>query len=1072
MNIRQEISRFGARGESLVVFDEPNAKLVRYLDLTPESVKRKRNTGIPLPQAVVEYEERPLLYLIRDDALSSPAKSKRELVDGMVRTLACRGEGDFLAIVRLGELEVYPLTLSRARSKAFLINDDDARAPLLVSDLASGVTRLDAGADVPAAQVHANAAAIHRLLFKLMKEASEMLRESQVLSASREHDEVLPLIGRALFARFLIDRGIANPRTFSEIFLEAKPEDSFATPESAARTCLWLDVNFNGELLPLLTPRHPTFDEYKAFFEGVHSRSDRVLHGLSNIMYRAPGGSLLLDLDWAGIDFAHVPVGLLSEVYEDYSHTFYKDDALRESVRFTPKLIAEFTIDQAFQGLDGKERRSARVLDPACGAGIFLVLALQRLIAERWAVTGKRPETKDIREILNGQITGFDINRAALTLAALSLYLTALELDADPYPLDKLRFDPLLDRVLFNMREPHEAFPYDKHVKGSLGPLGEDPRHMGVYSIVLGNPPWTAWKGQAGKEINEYVTKTVRQLIDKASKTAGRSLVAKPYDHNDRLPDVAFLWRATQWAKPGGIIALIVHGRLLFKRADKGAEMRAALFQSVHVTGVLNGAELDALWPSLNQPFCIVFARNEVPQPNSRFRFVTPELDVGAGNRYRMRMDYDSAQSVDFASIVSRPFLLKALFRGGRLDVELIDRLSELTRPEEIEIDEDDDSPRPDVTEIPARAQAIGEFWGSGKDALASGQGYMPGPGKMPDEIIRLGGKALTTDDNAGLIVDAEKLSAFAEVSALRSRTSNIYLPPLMLLSEGFGETREDIRARLYIQDTPLIYNRSFYGFSTRGFPKAIHRDPALALRFKDRDAVALAKYLFVVANSDLFEYFMLQTSAKFGVERRTVFVEDVEAFPLIFLDNLSDKQFGEMIEIAEALNIGNPASWDRLNTWVNDLYEVTTADEQVMRDTVATRMPYEASEKRARVTGSSAEIECFVHSVQEILDPLYKATGKSLRIKHVHLPVSTWVAFNISSVMDTPPAPGDLIAQMATQLAENEGLSRIILRDGNGCLRIAVRNQYRYLTKTRARLCALDVLRECSDVFSSPVSA
>ena len=92
--------------------------------------------------------------------------------------------------------------------------------------------------------------------------------------------------------------------------------------------------------------------------------------------------------------------------------------------------------------------------------------------------------------------------------------------------------------------------------------------------------------------------------------------LAHDYVHNDMLPDTAFIWRAMEWARDDGVIALIVAGRILFKRGDTGAKVRDALFQSMRVTGILNGIALLETWPSLNQPYCILFAQNRKPTPS------------------------------------------------------------------------------------------------------------------------------------------------------------------------------------------------------------------------------------------------------------------------------------------------------------------------------------------------------------------------------------------------------------------------------------------------------------------------
>jgi hypothetical protein len=83
---------------------------------------------------------------------------------------------------------------------------------------------------------------------------------------------------------------------------------------------------------------------------------------------------------------------------------------------------------------------------------IIQVTAFRQLVSERWRHDGERPNTRILREILYGQITGFDINESALRFAALGLYLASIELDPDPEPVQKLRFENLRGAVLHYLR--------------------------------------------------------------------------------------------------------------------------------------------------------------------------------------------------------------------------------------------------------------------------------------------------------------------------------------------------------------------------------------------------------------------------------------------------------------------------------------------------------------------------------------------------------------------------------------------------------------------------------------------
>lgn len=1038
LNLVEELQRYGASKTGVRLFDTPTPDDIRYLDLFKQPQIRTAQSSEVLPSGVVEYSDRPLIYLLRDDALSVAPQLRTDQVQRLIRSLACRGEGSYLAVVQPGELQIYPVLLSKSIPPPRTVRTTERHAPVLIQDLAIGA--LDWLRD---RRLHE--AAIHDLLFKLLTEVTKVLRDSPVLSRTPEKDEVLPLVGRALFTRFLIDRGIINEQTFPEIYNEGKPAECFSAPEPAELTCRWLDDKFNGDVLPLAD------GDYAPFFKNVHRRDKNVLRELSNVMYRAPGGVLTFDLFWNGIDFAHVPVGLLSEVYEDYAHRFFKDDARLESVRFTPRHIAEFTVNQAFHGLQEDARHRARLLDPAAGAGVFLVLGLQRLVAENWRVSGERPDTKKIRDILDNQIRGFDINTSALTLGALSLYLTALELDPAPYPPEKLGFNKILGNVLFNMRVEHEAYPYGKPVLGSLGSEGARAEHLGKFDVVVGNPPWTAWSGETGRMLTEHVNTMVRQIVKARARNKELTEIAESYEHNDMVPDIAFVWRSAQWAKEDGVIALILHARILFKRGEKGASMREALLHSFRITGILNGAELIKLWPHLNQPFCILFARNRISQPGDTFRYVTPELERAPDGGFQMRIDSESAQPIQLEALKRQPFLLKSLFRGGRLDVELIKWLNALAVPQTVDIDHEEEE-RSDIIRnapvIPSRAVRFSELW-SEESGLFSGQGYFPGTEQKTTALLALKGKRLTKDDTVGLFISAPKLDRFTDRAARWPRDPRIYLPPLVLISEGFYATPEGVRARLYLGRTPLIFNRSFYGYSTAGHPRAKE----------------LAEYLFVLASSDLFAYYILQSSAKIGVERRTALKEDIGDFPVIKIESLSQNNLNRMRQIVDRLSLDDPKSWRVLNDWVNDLYQLTTTDSQIIKDTLSTRMPFDAATKNALRPATAREKRDFVQSVETILIPFFKSTKDEIRGTLLDMPANSWVVFDLQ--MDSHGnGSADAITEAALLIADHERSSRIMQEMGTGHLRLAIRNQYRYLTKTRARLCAIDILREKGHLF------
>ncbi|HJH27005.1 MAG TPA: SAM-dependent methyltransferase, partial [Methanophagales archaeon] len=85
---------------------------------------------------------------------------------------------------------------------------------------------------------------------------------------------------------------------------------------------------------------------------------------------------------------------------------------------YTPDWLAELVISEV--GYDGNSEK--RFLDPACGSGTFLVLAIKR--ARRYALDIHKDKTETLEGILKN-IVGFDLNPLAV-LAARTNYLIAL----------------------------------------------------------------------------------------------------------------------------------------------------------------------------------------------------------------------------------------------------------------------------------------------------------------------------------------------------------------------------------------------------------------------------------------------------------------------------------------------------------------------------------------------------------------------------------------------------------------------------------------------------------------------
>lgn len=583
-------------------FQQPDQ--VDYLDLLPRSDKRK-GEGV---HAVATHQGTSLLYLINE---THSRKLTEEGIKDLRHILANRSESAWLGLVRPGTLVLYPIAFGDALPVARELSQADDAAPLFFQSLVQGTF---------SAEVKPQASdQVYQEIKNLLTRTTAAYVDNKLLDPLH----VLSMSGRALFFRFLIDRKIVRPGELTEICPEATIlEDAFSNASCAAHTSVWLDETFNGDFLPLVDESltgEKRLAAYKRFYKEVSQATQKdIFNHLEAILkgWQAVKGEQLT-FDWNHLKFDHIPVGVLSEVYEHFCHQVDKQLSLDKSVHYTPRYIASFMVEQAFAAMPG-DKTKARLLDPASGAGIFLVLGFRRLFREHFEATGKRPDKDTIQKILYHQVRGFDVSEPALRLAALALYITAIELNATPRPPKSLKFPRnLRGTVLHHFGEEAAAKAYPDNAdeaafQSLLGSLGELPQKADIesfdaaFDLVIGNPPWTRLRDELPETRQK---KTGSNRKDKTSPTvaANKAFTAiahqvlkerdlnhlvGDYKNPDKAPDVPFLWRATQWAKPGGTISYALHARLFLHTQDKKSIAWHAIQETVAITGIINGADL------------------------------------------------------------------------------------------------------------------------------------------------------------------------------------------------------------------------------------------------------------------------------------------------------------------------------------------------------------------------------------------------------------------------------------------------------------------------------------------------
>jgi len=169
-------------------------------------------------------------------------------------------------------------------------------------------------------------------------------------------------------------------------------------------------------------------------------------------------------------------VGLLRELYES---------VVSRAVRLalgeynTPRGVAELAVEQ----LDATDPTDT-FLDPGCGSGVFLAVAIER---KRAALAGERPP-EEVVEAVTDSVFGVDLNPVAVKSAKLG-YVLALVPELDAADAPEVEVPVFLGDALALTRE--DGIPVDRLAAES----DSDPGTSAALAVdhLVGNPPWTTW---------------------------------------------------------------------------------------------------------------------------------------------------------------------------------------------------------------------------------------------------------------------------------------------------------------------------------------------------------------------------------------------------------------------------------------------------------------------------------------------------------------------------------------------------------------------------------------------------
>ena len=485
-----------------------------------------------------------------------------------------------------------------------------------------------------------------QMLLSNLKSARQQLRELRL-----DCDTIHDLLARIIFIQFLFDRkdsqgnAALNPAFLSELHERGELLTRYSNFPEILRNhsdtynfFRWLNIKFNGDLFP---GKGSSEAEREQEWQ-VEER--KVTQSHLNLLAEFVSGELEMESGqrclWPQYSFDAIPLEFISSIYEE----FVREGNADKGVHYTPGHIVDFILDGVLPW--DSEDWDVKILDPACGSGIFLVKAFQRLI-HRWKKAHPDEEIKSnvLRKLLKNNLFGVDVNPQAIRVVSFSLYLTMCdEIDPRHYwhevHFPRLRGNQLVCADFF--REDKEGF--------------RTQLDLAKYDLVIGNAPW-------GRN-------TVTPL---AQSWAGDKWKIT-YGNIGPL----FLPKAAALTKPGGRIAMMQPaGVVIFNQIGTAKEYRQKLFSEFKVEEIVNLSALRfGLFKDAISPTCIVTMSTNPPD-GEPLSYICPKPVHTNEDDYRIVIEPQDINLIYPQEAIGEPLVWTALMWGGRRDLALVRRLKQ-----------------------------------------------------------------------------------------------------------------------------------------------------------------------------------------------------------------------------------------------------------------------------------------------------------------------------------------------------------------------------------------------------------
>ncbi len=474
----------------------------------------------------------------------------------------------------------------------------------------------------------------------LINRLIDLKRELLSALGNDKEKEVQSLIDRTLFIKFLEDNHIINSFFYEHYFDDDK-------------------ITYKN-----LLEGKPDFQKINLLFKLINEIFDNVLFKTPNIeeqyilkaskyIYNAISGEVKGQLSLFDFQFNVIPIEFISHIYE----VFLEEKQANEGIYYTPPKLAQLIIDDTIT-------KQGKVLDPACGSGMFLILAFRKMLENyEYSKNATVSEKIEIRiKLLKENIFGIEKQYIAWRLTIFALYL---EIFND----NSIKSDEVKKYITQKIKSGNIKIFEDfstNIINGNSLEIKEDELcfENKTFDYIIGNPPFL----QVSKNDEEIDFFNEYKLIIKNKEYSAKKVIGK------NQISQAFMLKIKDWANDETNFGFVLNSSNFYNEG-KSINFQEFFFENFQIKNFYELSRVKKILFNKATESVIVVIFNNKQVDNNIINYYPVDLELFSETFKLLVIKEDSRIEIQQKDLLNSKLKLRELLVGNEFDLQILNNL-------------------------------------------------------------------------------------------------------------------------------------------------------------------------------------------------------------------------------------------------------------------------------------------------------------------------------------------------------------------------------------------------------------